>query len=230
MKRYKALLLDADDTLLDFQENERESVRNVFAQFGLSADDSVLTRYSEINKALWLSYERGEIAKQTIWEERFPRLFQALGIDRDGLRAERLYRAALGRGSQTVPGAAELCRELDGEYALYIITNGAAETQYSRIRNAGLEQWMRGIFISEKVGAPKPDPRYFDAVFAQIPFSRPECLVVGDSLTSDVQGGINAGVDTCWYNPGFKTAGSFKPTYEIHTLNELKDVLNNTGE
>lgn len=230
MKRYKALLLDADDTLLDFQENERESVRKVFAQFGLSADDCVLARYSEINKALWLSHERGEIAKQTIWDERFPRLFKALGVDQDGLRAERLYRAALGEGSQTVPGAVELCRELSRTYVLYIITNGAAETQYSRIRNAGLEQWMRRIFISEEVGAPKPDPRYFDAVFAQIPFSRPECLIVGDSLTSDIQGGSNAGVDTCWYNPGFKVAVGLKPTYEIHVLNELKDVLNNTGE
>ena len=230
MRRYRALLLDADDTLLDFQENERESFNKVFAQMGIPADDSVLTQYSAINKALWLSHERGEIAKQTIWEERFPRLFKELGREEDGLQIERLYREALWEGIQTIPGALELCRELSREYALYIVTNGGRE-QYGRIRNSGLEQWMQGVFVSEEVGVPKPDSRFFDTVFGQIPFSRPECLLVGDSLTSDIQGGINAGVDTCWYNPGLKAAKKcIEPTYEIHILNELKDVLYNTGE
>ena len=217
MGKYKALLLDADDTLLDFQANERESVKKVFQKLGLPVDDSVLAQYSAINRELWLAHERGEITKQMIWDQRFVRLFKALNCRADGLEAERLYRAALGEGAQTIPGAVELCQELNGAYELYIVTNGTAQTQYSRIHNAGFDRWVRGVFISEEL-------------FERIPFSRQETLIVGDSLTSDIQGGVNAGVDTCWYNPARLKRGKGPcPTFEIHQLNELKDVLNHTG-
>ena len=226
MGNYKALLLDADDTLLDFRENERESVRKVFVQMGFHVDDMVLRRYSEINKALWLSHERGEISKQMIWDQRFAKLFEELHLPGDGEKAEKFYRAALGEGAQTIPGAVELCRTLCQNYALYIVTNGTAETQYSRIHKAGLDLWVRDIFISEKLGAPKPAASFFDAVFKRIPFSRNECLIVGDSLTSDIQGGLNAGVDTCWYNPNrLKPPSNIRPTYEIQYLNQLYDLL-----
>ena len=230
MGKYKALLLDADDTLLDFQANERESVKKVFQKLGLSADDSVLAQYSAINRELWLAHERGEITKQMIWNQRFLRLFKALNCRADGLEAERLYRVALGEGAQVIPGAVELCQKLSGAYGLYIVTNGTAQTQYSRIHNSGLDRWVSGVFISEEIGAPKPAKKYFDAVFAAIPFSRQETLIVGDSLTSDIQGGVNAGIDTCWYNPArLKRDRGPCPTFEIHQLNELKDVLNRTG-
>lgn len=230
MGKYKALLLDADDTLLDFQVNEQESVKKVFQRLGLSADDSVLAQYSAINRELWLAHERGEITKQMIWDQRFVRLFKTLNCRADGLKAERLYRVALGEGAQTIPGAVELCQELSGTYRLYIVTNGTAQTQYSRIHNAGIGRWVRGVFISEELGAPKPNAAFFDAVFERIPFSRQEALIVGDSLTSDIQGGVNAGIDTCWYNPArLKRDKGPCPTFEIHELNELKDVLNHTG-
>ncbi len=231
MGQYKAFLLDADDTLLDFQASEREAVKKVFEKLGLSADDSVVAQYAAINKELWLAHERGEITKQMIWDQRFVKLFKALNYSADGLEAERLYRIALGEGAQTIPGAVELCQELSEGYRLYIVTNGTAQTQYSRIRNAGFDRWISGVFVSEEIGAPKPAKKYFDAVFAAIPFTRQEVLVVGDSLTSDIQGGVNAGIDTCWYNPArLKRDKGPSPTFEIHELNELKDVLNHTGE
>ena len=231
MGKYKTLLLDADDTLLDFKANERESVKKVFQELNLPIDDSVLEKYSAINRELWLSHERGEITKQLIWDRRFVKLFKALNYQADGLKAEQLYRVSLGEGSQTIPGALELCSELSRTYTLYIVTNGTAEIQYSRIHNAGLDRWVKDIFISEKVGAPKPALEYFDAVFDRIPFSRQEALIVGDSLTSDIKGGVLAGVDTCWYNPGCLPRGNGPcPTFEIHHLNELRDVLKNAGE
>ena len=230
MKIYRVLLLDVDDTLLDFKADEREALKKVLGQFGLSADDEVFARYSEINRALWLAHERGEIPRQTIWERRFAALFEAFHLSADGPEAERLYRAALGEGGHLIPGAFELCRALSRRYALYLVTNGTAATQYSRIRRAGLDRWVRETFISEEIGFPKPAPQYFDAVFEKIPFSREEALIIGDSLTSDIQGGFNAGVDTCWYNPGRKESGGLSPTYEIHTLIELNRILKHTGE
>lgn len=226
MGKYKALLLDADDTLLDFQANERESVKKVFQKLGLSADDSVLAQYSAINRELWLAHERGEITKQMIWDQRFVRLFKALNCRADGLEAERLYRVALGEGAQTIPGAVELCQELSGAYELYIVTNGTAQTQYSRIHNAGLDRWVSGVFISEEIGVPKPAKKYFDAVFAAIPFSRQEALIVGDSLTSDIQGGVNAGVDTCWYNPqNVENKTDIAPKFTVGSYEELYRIV-----
>lgn len=231
MKHYKAILLDADDTLLDFKANERESAISTMKQMEIPEPEKAAALYAETNELLWRAHERGEITKEEVWIRRFAELFRALGVRADGMEAERVYRAFLGSGTQMVPGAWELCETLSKNYALYIVTNGIEETLRARMQNTRLIRWFQDVFVSETVGYSKPSPEYFDYVFSSIPFSRQEALIVGDRLSSDILGGINAGVDTCWYNPQHqKVQNGPEPMYEIHRLYQLIDLLKSTEE
>ncbi|PWL72322.1 MAG: noncanonical pyrimidine nucleotidase, YjjG family [Clostridiales bacterium] len=227
MGTYRVLLLDADDTLLNFKATEDETVRRVLHTLSLPADDVVVSRYSAINHALWLAFERGEIDKETISSVRFVRLFEEFGFRADGVRAGALYREYLGESAILLPDALEVCRALSKTHRLYIITNGIFQSQHSRIRKSGLAQWVSGVFVSEEAGAQKPSAAYFDYVFAHLSgVERREALIVGDSLTSDIKGGVNAGVDTCWFNPAcLARPAGIAPTYEIHALTELFQIV-----
>lgn len=138
----------------------------------------------------------------------------------------RTYHEELGKGGFLIPHAYEVCEALGKTHDLYIVTNGVAATQYSRFARSGLDKLVKGIFVSEEVGVPKPQKEYFDYVFAQIPgFKKEQALMVGDSLTADIQGGIHAGLDTCWYNPGRNQApAGLNITYEIHDIRELTEI------
>lgn len=228
MKRYTALLLDADDTLLDFKAAEAACVKQVFEHFGRTADDAVVSRYSAINHGLWKKFERGEISKGDISSRRFTRLFEELEVSEDGIAAERFYREKLGECAFLVPGALKLCEDLSRCYPLYIITNGVSKTQYQRIEKSGLAKYLSGIFVSEDAGAQKPSIGYFDYVFSKLSEEERSCpLVFGDSLSSDIQGAVNAGIDSCWFNPnGTKRPPEAPcPTYEIQTFQQLYSIL-----
>ncbi len=225
MSRYTTLLLDADDTLLDFGAAESAAIRAVFAAHGHPADDALVARYSAINLRFWKRFERGEIPKEAIFAGRFAALFEECGMPDDPEVFARDYQEALSREHPLLPGAAETCRALSERCDLYIVTNGVARTQYRRIADAGLTRWVRGVFVSEEAGSQKPDPAYFDYVFSRIgPVDRRRVLLVGDSLTSDMQGGRNAGIDVCWYNPRRHPA-TLPVTYEITTLPALLALI-----
>lgn len=227
MGKYRVLLLDADDTLLDFKATENETVRRVLQALELPVSDAIVTRYSAINHELWLAFERGEIDKDTISNVRFVRLFREFGLQADGIRAGALYREYLGESAILLPDALEVCRTLSKNHRLYIVTNGISKSQHSRIQKSGLKEWVSGIFVSEEAGAQKPSSAYFDYVFAHLPgVSHKEALIVGDSLTSDIKGGILAGIDTCWFNPAHLAhPEEITPTYEIHSLMELYQIV-----
>ncbi|MDY4192314.1 MAG: YjjG family noncanonical pyrimidine nucleotidase [Oscillospiraceae bacterium] len=227
MQRYEVLLLDADGTLLDFHAAEKAAMGRCFISLGLPFDDTIHRRYSAINQSLWQQFERGEISKAEIGENRFQRVLDEFSIPFDGKRVEQAYREALGEEAQLVPGALELCRTLAERCRLYIVTNGVSKTQYRRIALSGLKGYFEEVFVSEDAGAQKPQREYFDYVFARIPgFCRERALLVGDSLTSDIQGGVNAGLDTCWYRPaGTKNLSGLRPTWEIDTLSGLAPLV-----
>lgn len=227
MNRYEIVLLDADGTLLDFHAAEGAALRRCFERFGLPFDDAVRRRYGAVNQSLWQQFERGEISKEDIGKSRFQRVLDEFSIPFDGLRLEKAYREALGEEAPLMPGALELCRALSESCRLYIVTNGVAKTQYRRLRRSGLAPFLQGIFVSEEAGAQKPRREYFDYVFARIPgFVRERALLVGDSLTSDMRGGVNAGVDTCWYRPpGSENPLELRPDWEIESLAELVPIV-----
>ena len=223
----KKLLFDLDDTILDFRTAERTSIRRTFEAFSIPADEAVLRRYSEINVGCWKRLERGTMTREEVLVGRFELLFRELGIAASARAVQDHYEALLESGHYFVPGAPELLEELYPRYELYLISNGNLRTQEGRLKSAGISPFFKGIFISEVIGVNKPAKAFFDACFTAIPgFRREDALIVGDSLSSDILGGINAGVRTCWFNPdGMPLSGSVRPDYEIHALGELPALL-----
>ena len=221
------MFLDADETLLDFKKAEAQGLKAALRRHKLPFNAEIVALYSKINKGCWEEFEQGLLDKETLLVERFRRLFAALDITADPHAVRLSYHEELGKGGFLIEHAYEVCEELRKTHDLYIVTNGVAATQYSRFALSGLDKLVKGIFVSEEIGIPKPQKGYFDYVFAQIPgFRKENALMVGDSLTADIRGGIQAGLATCWYNPQGK-AGSpdIKADYEIRNLEELKDFL-----
>lgn len=204
----KAILWDIDGTLLDFLKAEEYGIRACFRRFGLgNCTDEMLTRYSRINRSWWERLERGEITKPQVLEGRFREWFRAEGIVFDDIAAlNEAYQYYLGDVAFFCDGGLEAVTALKGTYRQYGVTNGTALAQERKLKASGLDQLLDGVFISEKVGYEKPDIRYFDAVLAAISHAKEDCIIIGDSLTSDMQGGINAGIPHWWYNPKGQTA------------------------
>ena len=226
-KRYTTLLFDADGTLLDFDEAERRGVRSVMRSYGAEPTDELVRQYHTINQDCWKAFERGDIPKDEIFRRRYPLFFSRLGITVDAAAAESLYRKELDACAALIPGALELCEYLRGRYDLYIITNGVSRTQYTRLHDSGLDQYFDDVFVSEDAGSQKPQKEYFDYCLARIrEKALNRMLVIGDSLTSDIRGGINAGIDTCWVNlNGEPASASIRPDYTVDSLEKLKAIL-----
>jgi len=227
MKKYKTLLFDVDDTLLDFQKAEKVALRMLFEEKGIPLTSEVEAQYKKINKNLWDAFEEGEINRDEVVNTRFSILFKEYGEEVDGILFENNYRSYLEEGDQLMQGAFEFINQIQSEYDLYIVTNGISKTQDKRLRNAGLHSLFKDIFVSEDTGFQKPMKEYFDYVFERIPnFSFEEGLIIGDSLSADIKGGYVAGIDTCWFNPEKKSNDSeIVPTYEVHNFEELHALL-----
>ncbi len=227
MTRYDVVLLDADRTLLDFERSEREALRRVLKKWGLPQDDPVYGDYSKINDALWAAFARGEIDQDFLVVERFRRFLKEMGLDRDAARCNELHLQVLGQNTLLLPHALEVCRGLSREHRLYIVTNAVAAVQRSRLAGSAIAPYITGAFISEEAGASKPSAAYFDYVFSRIDgITRENCLLVGDSLSSDIRGANNYGLPCCWYNP--KEAArpeDLRIDYEILDLRQLYHLV-----
>ena len=231
---YELILLDADGTLFDYDRAEKCAIETTFHDFGLDFSDQTLARYRSVNDALWKELERGNITSADLRVERFRRLLAEIpGAEREGSSSfdvkalSRCYLHHLARGSYLIEGAEDICRYMAERCDLAILTNGIAEVQRSRLSKSVLRDIIPHIIISEEVGLSKPDPRIFE--YAMDVLGRPRrdaVLMVGDSLSSDIRGGVNAGIRTCWYNPHGATCGQdLVPTYEIRALEELRLLL-----
>ena len=225
--KYKFILIDADNTLLDFNENERVSITATLKHFGYPHTPEIAAMYHEINKGYWKLYDEKKIEKKDLLIQRFVTLYQKLGIKGDAFETEAFYRTQLDYGFQLIEGAAELCDWLRERYKVYITTNGMANTQHLRLNGSGIINHVDGYFISDEIGHHKPEKAYFDYIASKVEgFEYDKALVIGDSFSSDILGGINAGIDTCWYNPyGASTLEGKRPTYEITSYKQLKEIL-----
>lgn len=223
---YTSLFLDLDNTLLEFNKAEAYAIRQVLISHCLPSDDKAVKTYSAINKSFWESFERGEIPKSRIYTERFVKLFEVFGADGDPEAFSKEYGAKLSEGFFTVEGAFPVLDYLKQKgYKLYATTNGISATQYRRIEGSGLKPYFDKVFVSENAGCQKPEKGYFDYVVSNIPESdKTKMLIVGDSQSSDILGGLNAGIDTCWYNPEHLPA-KYPSKFEISTLDRLKEIL-----
>lgn len=220
------LFLDLDDTILDFHKAERIAVGKTIRDFGVEPTKEILARYHVINKAHWEKLERGEITRAEVLVNRFAVLFEELGVAADPTTCARDYERNLSTGHYFLPGAEEAVKHLHKKYRLYLASNGTAAVQHSRLTSAGLYPYFEKVFISQEIGYNKPSREYFEACFAEIPdFDPDRAMMVGDSLTSDILGGIHAGLTTVWVNPEGKENGEIRPDYEIGSIAELEGLL-----
>ena len=223
----KNVLFDLDDTLLDFHRAEAEAIRHTLREIGIDATDETVGLYSRINRSCWAKLETGEYTRDQVLHNRFDFLFEALGVEGDAHATQKLYEYRLSLGAYYVDGAEELLNALYGKYRLYLATNGIVNVQSRRIKDSGIGKYFEDIFVSERIGYNKPDKRFFDAAFSRIDgFKHEESVMVGDLLTSDIRGGINAGIKTVYFNPkGKENDTDIHPDYEIHSLAELAGLL-----
>ena len=221
------LLLDIDNTILDFSAAEAAAIRRAFADLGIEADDELIERYSGINLSQWERCERGLLTREQVLVRRFELLFAERGIEASPAEAAARYEDELCVGHWFMPGAEALLETLYGRCRLFIVSNGTAKVQAARLASAGIGPFFENIFISEQLGVNKPQRAFFERAFAQIPdFSPDRTLLVGDSLSSDILGAINCGVRGCWYNPkGRPGRADIRPDFEIRSLGELPALL-----
>ncbi|MDR0503693.1 MAG: YjjG family noncanonical pyrimidine nucleotidase [Treponema sp.] len=230
MKNYNVFLFDADGTLFDFDRAEENALETVFKTCGLNYSRTVLERYREINKGVWKSYETGEISKEELQPLRFNRLFSETGVEYNACDFNAKYLYELGKGSFLIDGALEICREICSlNKQIYIVTNGILAVQKARIEYSAISGYIAGYFVSEFVGFQKPQKEYFDYVFSGIQTAGKEkILIIGDSLSADIAGGNNAGIDSCWLNlSGAVNDTGIAPVYEISSLHELRKFFTN---
>lgn len=227
MNKYDILLFDADDTLFDFGAAERNALTGVLNDFSISFDDSVYELYHSINEELWTEYGKKLSLHDMPLHLRFEKLLKTLELDGDSNSMNRAYFKHLAQQSILFPDSENVCKALSKTHKMYIITNGTTDVQHSRFDASPIRGFFDDMFISWEIGFGKPDKNFFDIVISRIPqVPLSSMLIIGDSLTSDIAGGIAYGIDTCWYNPHGKTApDNLKPTYEIRTLPELLDIV-----
>ena len=221
------VLFDLDDTLFDFHKAEKIALTKTLVHFGIDPTEETLAFYSTINAAHWKRLELGEISREEVKVGRYRELFKTIGVECDPVKATAYYESMLAIGHYFMPGAPELLEELYRKYRLYIVSNGTAKVQEGRIGSSGIAKYMDGIFVSQILGANKPDKQFFDICFAEIPdFSLSETVIIGDSLSSDIKGGISAGITTVWFNPkGIENDSDIKPDYTIKELSEVPGLL-----
>lgn len=224
MLRYDVVLADQDDTLFDFSGSTRQALREVLSALGRAATPAMVEDYLAINQRWWERYERGEIPKAAIYAGRFAELFGRYGIDADPAAANGLYKDRLCACRRFIPGCEALLRRLQPHAEVYLVTNGVADTQARRLAASGMAHLFRGVFVSETMGCRKPEKRFFDLVFAAIgEEKRPRAIILGDSFTSDMQGGRNAGIATCLLGDPARADG--RCDYAIRTLAEFPAIL-----
>ena len=225
--KYDWLLFDADGTLFDYDLAEDKALRGTFEALGLGYEPQYGEAYRRINRQVWLDFEQGRITAEKLRVQRFALLFEALGIAADAPEFSALYLAHLSRAGDLLPGVEEVLGRLRWRFKMAIITNGLKEVQRPRLESSSIAGLFAAVAVSDELGVAKPDPRFFDAVFACIGSPpRERVLVIGDSLTSDIQGGNAYGLDTCWFNPQGKPADPRIPArYEIRALPQLLELL-----
>lgn len=228
MGQFTTILWDVDGTLLDFLYAQRHAMRKCFETIGKEITEEILERYTQINDRYWKRLELGEVTKEELFVGRFQTLFEECGMqDADAQAMAEEYQKNLGQIYCLMDDSLEICKKLKGRVKQYVVTNGVTKTQLSKLKLSGLYDVMDGLFISESIGAPKPQKGFFDYCLEHIEENdKRRILLVGDSLSSDIKGGVQAGIPTCWYRPeGTENLSPWKPDYEISDLHLIGEVL-----
>lgn len=224
--RYKWIFLDADNTIFDYDRAEATALEQAFRHFGFAYSEDTRQTYREINGKVWDDFEKGKLDKATLQTTRFEKLLAARSVEADASAFNAYYLGVFAESGCLIDGAEELCADLAKHCTLVLATNGISHVQHRRLENSGLLPYIGQIVVSEDTGFQKPQAGFFEFAFEVCGIrDKSAVLMVGDSLTSDIQGGVNAGIKTCWYNPAGKNAGEPAPDYEIRRLSELREIV-----
>jgi 2-haloacid dehalogenase len=225
--RYRWLIFDADGTIFDFHRGEIEALKSTTRSHGISYSADLHDAYAVISAELWRLFENGEMPLIELRVVRFERLFNETGIDLDAEHFNDDFMHALGQQTQLLPGAEGLIKSLASRFRLLLATNGIAVVQRSRFSRSSIRRYFEDVVISDEIGVAKPQPEYMDVAFSKMGDPpKPEVLMIGDSLSSDIAGGAGYGIDTCWFNPnGLSLDGFPKPTYTITELAEIEEIV-----
>ena len=228
MAKYYCILFDADNTLLDFDAAERKALAETLAQYNIEPSNETVEKYRTINEGLWRQLEKGQIRREKLMNERFTRFLKEIGVSGSGAEMNRYYLNQLSTHPDLMPGnVLDVLHELAEVATMAIVTNGFDKVQSRRIKESGIAPFMEEVFVSERSDSEKPNRKIFDTALRTLGVeNREHVLVVGDSLSSDIQGGINAGLDTCWLNRNHvENPGQISPTYEIESLEQLYPIV-----
>lgn len=224
----KSLLIDFDDTLVDFHDAEAYAFYKMTQQFRLKTNQNDLHTFKKINQAHWDAFQLNELTKDEVLSKRFEAYFHLHQMKIDGKLADQIFRDELANApikhfDQTI----ETLDKLKDKHDLYIVTNGVLETQERRIEKTKIGHWFKAVFVSEQTGFQKPMPEFFDYVFNEIGEDKRDCaMIIGDSMSSDILGGKNANIKTCWFNPKHKTNDTeIKPDIEVNSLTEVLNYV-----
>ena len=225
--KYPYLLFDADNTLFDFDAAEKNARRQVCGKHRLAFTEEGYALYRRCNAQLWQDFDRGLCSKEFLLTERFRRYLSLTGETGDPEAMNRDHLRALGESAVLLPGAEALCRRLAAGHELYLVTNAVESVQRARFERSAIRPYFRDVFISEAIGCGKPSPAYFAYVLRAVPgLTAENGLVIGDSITSDIQGANNAGLACCWFNPkGLPRPDGLRIDYEVRTLEEIADLV-----
>lgn len=226
--KMKALLIDIDGTLLDYRQSEALGISAIMEHYGVTPTPELAAHYHDVNQSFWEKYEKGEITRAQINEGRYPAFFGELGVEVDPEVCEEIYQNFVNNRLVPVEGAEDMLRYLSGKYLLYAASNGYSDKQRERLRKAGMISYFTDIFVSQETGSQKPQKEFFDYCFARMPagLKRDEVMIIGDGLTSDMRGGNNAGIHTCWLNAyGEVNHAGVSIDVEIHSLAEIRNFL-----
>lgn len=223
----KSVFLDLDDTIFDFKKAEAIALNEMLSEFGISPSKEMTERYSVINKGQWELLEKKQKTRDEVLIDRFTIFFSEIGADIDSMKAREIYEYRLGCGHYFIDGAEALLESLYQKYDLYLASNGTESVQKRRIASSGIEKYFKDIFISQAIGADKPSEKYFEVCFSRIcDFDKEAAIIIGDSITSDILGGKNAGIKTCLFNPrSKKNLTNITPDYEIGSLYSIPELL-----
>ncbi len=221
----KNILFDLDNTLFDFYTSEKKALAKTLIHLGITPDEKMLLRYSEINLAHWKLLEQGRLNRAEVKTGRYRQFFDEFGINASPEETTAYYEKMLAEEGDLTDGAFNLLNDLHGKYRLYVVSNGTLIAQQGRMKNTGITGFFDGFFISQEIGFEKPQKEFFYYCFSNIPdFKKEETIIVGDSFSADIMGGKNSGIKTVWFNPSGKNAPE-PPDYEISALSELKALL-----
>lgn len=226
---YKWILFDADNTLFDYAHAEATAIRNTFEESGIPFTPGYIETYREINRQIWIDFEKGRISQRRLRVRRFQLLSEAVAVNFDPIRFNDIYLKHLSQNAALLTGVEETLKRLYPKIGMAVLTNGLTEVQRRRLDRSAIRPYIFDIVVSEDVGAAKPDPMIFDLAFERIGNpARKDVLMVGDGLATDIKGGNDYGLDTCWFNPhGQPGDEAIAPRYEITRFGEIIDIIEN---